>query len=152
MGYTPAEGVPALDYDFNPFVDVKGQTPEPSDKQMGDYWKGYGRLIRENQRGTEGWLRKLQVAQAAVEASESLDQKAKDKAQKALDAVGAEYDAWSEQNGDATRSRRKDLLAEVCSGQPSREDLDRLPGRVYDDFESYMQEELTPKGRRSASS
>ena len=43
------------------------------------------------------------------------------------------------------REKRYDLLAEVCSNEPSRETIAQLPHRVYAAFEAYVMGKLNPE-------
>jgi hypothetical protein len=146
MGFKATAEVEALDYDFAPHAPlVKGVTPEPSDKLIGQYWKGYGKLIREHARLLEEWQTKLDTVDqlpSETEAQRELRMEARRK-------LDEQFEAWQGERAEVMRSERIRLVAEVCSQKPSVEELVALPGRVYDGFEQYMQGELTPKGRRN---
>lgn len=46
----------------------------------------------------------------------------------------------------ANRARLREIVSEVCSGTPSAEDINKLPGRHQGKFITYIQSALTPEG------
>lgn len=137
MGYQAKEKITNLDYDFNPYAAVKGVTPEPSPDQIKTYWLAFQAMVRRNRNELVEWDQRLNQLDPDDRAGRN--------------ALDEEYAAWQDQASDERLVLRRKMLAAVCSDQPSVEDLEKLPGRVFDDFEGYMQEELTPKGSTNAS-
>lgn len=45
-GFSAAAAVDPLDYDFNPYVDLKGTIPEPSDKQANKYLRKWQEIVQ----------------------------------------------------------------------------------------------------------
>lgn len=116
-------------YNFAPFLDEQGEIPEPSPEQIGEYFRDLDALYRENTRGTQEFGERLQAATSMAQRRE----------------IDRNLMAWEEATGKATLTRRRELLSSVCSDSPSVAILEQLPGRVFDLFEQYIQEQLSPK-------
>lgn len=138
MGFTAEGSVSDLDWTFQPYVDAKGVTPEPSVDQIEAYWHGFGEMLRRNQEAVEEWNAKLDAAKSD-----------KTKSKKIRD----EYAAFQRQQSQEAVDTRRRLLAALCGedlehgveGSPSLAQLEQLPGRIFDAFQANMQDALVPK-------
>lgn len=137
MGYKASKEIDPLDYDFNPFADIKGVTPEFTVERIKDYWTGYQKMQRAYIEELTSWEKRRE------EMGDNPDQGA-------LDDFNEKFEEWSDKSTDTRQEIRRRLLAALCDEKPSYEELSSLPGRVFDDFESAMREALTPKARRNA--
>jgi hypothetical protein len=45
---------------------------------------------------------------------------------------------------------RKDMIAKLCQNQPSVDELNMLPSRVYAAFEAYVMGKMAPEGLTTA--
>lgn len=141
MGYKAEEQVDQLDYDFAPYVpEVKGTTPEPTSEQIKQYLLSFQAMMRRQRDDIVEW-------QDRLEAIKGNDAEAR--AERAR--LEEEYASWQSEQADKRLGVRRQILAMLCSDKPSVEDLEKLPGRLFDDFEGYMQNEIGPKGLRSGS-
>lgn len=139
MGYKASENIDPLDYDFAPFCpEIKGVTPEFEFDSIKAYWNGYQNMLRRHADALNEWMNRRQALG---------DTPDKD----ALDSFEADYEKWQDETADNRIETRRRLLAMLCSDQPSYEELCKLPGRVFDDFEREMQAALTPKDSRPVS-
>lgn len=139
MGYKAKDSVDPLDYDFQPFLDVQGKTPEFTDERIKDYWSGVESMTRRHLDVMARWEKRRRDLGDVPEAA-------------ALDEFTDEYEAWESENIDKRRDKRIKLLAMLCDNQPAYDELKQLPSRVFDDFEAAMRDELTPKARKPATS
>lgn len=137
MGYKAKDQIDPLDYDFAPFADVQGKTPEFSVERIKVYWLGMVSMQRHYLDEMQRWEERRKALGDPP-------------AQDAVDAFEAEYEPWSSKSVDDRHEIRRRLLAALCDDQPSFEELSELPSRVFDDFEAAMQEALTPKARSTA--
>lgn len=137
MGYTPQ--VDPLDYNFAPHAEISGITPEPEPEQIKAYLNGSQNMWRRHSEDLAKWSDRRKVLGLEPSIEE-------------LERFNTEYEAWQDESATKRLETRRKLLAMLCSNQPSEEDLATLPGRIFDDFENYMQDALTPKERSSATS
>lgn len=126
--FNAATAADPLKYDFNPYTDAKGTVPEPTDDQVAAF---YGTLARqmENALGperTEGV--KMDDPLEVAKLLQSLD----------TDDYAKMYD------------QMLDLHADVCSGQPSRDDIAALPFRLRRAWYGMVQGWLRPESSRTA--
>lgn len=134
MGFKGSDDVKPLTYDFTPYHGTGEVTiKEPSDKQIAAFYRGYSKHLRLNRDDAVAWDEKMTGA-------------ADDAARRAIED---EYAEWQEADVEAKLARRRVLLSDLCSGDPSIEALEQIPGRWLDEFESYVVEELNPKGSKS---
>ena len=124
MGFTAAKDVPALDYDFTPYGPV-GITPEPSQDQVAAFTVALSNLAADSiEIGSDG---------KAVR-----DERGKVKVDLGKVAAAAEVAGGQDEMAALVRQRLRDALAEVCSQQPSADEIAALPHRVLMSFLGYM--------------
>lgn len=117
MAFVLEQVVEALDYDFRPKVDSHGTIPEPSDIQIDRFMKRYYSLMSGVARATE--------TQKVLEESEALtEDAAEDEPKSIMDAI----DAWETLDVNTPEAQRiseklAEVLADVCSNTPSKEDI-----------------------------
>jgi len=142
MGYKAEENIDQLDYDFGPFCpDIKGTTPEPDADRIKQYLVSFQAMMRRQRDAIIDWQAK---------ADEIKGDDAKARAKRA--ELDEEYAKWQDEEADKRLDQRRKMLAMLCSDKPSVEELAQLPGRLFNDFESYMQNEIGPKESRNATS
>lgn len=123
-GFNAETVVEPLDYDFrtkdNP--DARhGTIREPSDRQIADYMAGIKQLVRDFQgKLPESLVAGDADAASLTDATEDLDP-----------------EIVMELNGALAT-----LLAALCSDEPSREDILRLPPRIRAHFYAWLQREV----------
>jgi len=118
-GFNAATVVEALDFNFNPYVDAKGTITEPSDDQIAKF------------------LNDLQAVMERVKdrLPEGVDTSDPSEVISAIDGLDAS--AITE-----THQELAGVFAELCSGNPSRELLLRVPMRVRSIFYGWLQQEV----------
>lgn len=131
MGFDAGSAVEALDYDFTAYVaDARGTIPEPSQPKL----ERFADELREI--ATTGGITEI------VKLGE-------DPSQEQLVAALADLpeDGIKQVMGAMT-----DAVVELCDGQPSREEIDALPGRVKQAFIGWVVGELMDPTQRNAGS
>lgn len=118
-GFNAAQVVEALDFNFNPYVDAKGTIAEPTDEQIAKFLNDMKDAVEKvKDRLPEG-----------VDTSDPAD---------VLMAIdGLDASAITE-----THQAIAGIFAQLCSGNPSREVLLRLPMRVRSIFYGWLQQEV----------
>ena len=122
-GFLASEEVPDTRYDLNPYVDAKGEIPEPSNARWSKYRKRVARIATE-QSELFGIIRKagdkgLQDNPNLIEHIEEVtDQMTKD---------------------------QREALADVCNGHPTAAQLNKMPDHVFQSFQSWVQGLFGPK-------
>lgn len=114
--FDASRAVTVLDYDFNKFGAGKGITPEPSDAQIFRYSKLMADL------GAELGISETDPKKIAEFAASITEE---DMMEQAL--------------------KQAEITAELCSDQPSRDDLMKLPPRVRAAFYGWLSEHLNPE-------
>lgn len=141
MAYKAQDQVDPLDYDFGPYCpDIKGITPEPTPDHIKQYWLAIQAGMRSDRNEILEW-------QDRMDAITGTDAKSRERRHQ----IEEEYAVFQDKQTDTRFARRREALAALCQNQPSLEELERLPGRVFDDFERYMQDEISPKGSKNDS-
>lgn len=133
MGFNIGD-VEALEYNFGSYGD--GEThpiKEPTDKQVRQFFK---KLSKETGEAEEALL-------ATIKA---LDGETAEQTAERLRAHKDELADAQVEISAASRHRVLGFLAEVCSGDPSVEQLEKLPERGQTEFLRYIRTELVPKG------
>jgi hypothetical protein len=69
-----------------------------------------------------------------------------------IDRLEDEYAEYMSKNEGPLVDKRRELLSNVCGHNPSVALLERLPGRILDAFETYIQEQISGKARRTDTS
>lgn len=133
MGFDIADVAP-LDYNFGPYGD--GEThpiKEPTDKQVRRFFKN---LVKEERVASEAFA-------ATVEAQEG---ETDDARRARLEGDIERLEELQVEISEASRRRVLGYLSDVCSGDPSVEQLEKLPERGQVEFLRYIRTELVPKG------
>jgi hypothetical protein len=139
MAFKASESTSDLKWDFRPFVDAFGETPEPSSDQISDYWASELARMRESQRRAE-------------EFNSQLDDLTKAKDEDGIRALHDKYDSESIALGKSNLDERRHVLSQLCSDCPNYDQINALPGRIFEAFEFEMQQSLGPKARRTDTS
>jgi hypothetical protein len=112
MGFEADKVVSALVWNFRPFVEADGTTPEPSDKAVRHFL--------------------FETQQITAELPNSDDE----------DFV-EQIKNMREEDYDAISDRITDLVAELCAGSPTRDQIDALPHRIQRQYVAWLRKELT---------
>jgi len=121
--FDASTAVEALEWDFTAYGGGSGTIPEPSEDVIEAFFKGVSGLS-----GVLGSQPGPDMTEEEV---------------RALADRGVEF--------GETMNGMKDLLATLCSDQPGREDLDKLPLRVLLAFTGWLVGEFRPEAPKSAS-
>lgn len=111
MGFKASDAVQPLDYDFRPFVDVYGVTPEPSNKQMVDF-----------QYTSRDIMSVIGISFDPDNQSEMLE----------------EMQNLSREHMDKIEDAFNEALAKLTSGKPSKEDVQALQGASFRHYRAYI--------------
>lgn len=114
--------VEPLDYSLRPHVDKAGTIREPNDRQIADYLAGYQQMIKDYR----GQLPDELVAGGNPD-------------------VGAVLDAATELDAEIIVKLNAEvaaLVAGLCSGDPSKDDILGLPPRIRGMFCAWVQKEV----------
>lgn len=126
--FNAAEAVEDLEYDFTKYVDgCVGVVPEPSSDQMDAFFKS----LQDTAKSVKGLRTKVQKA------------KEEDMSDEEMQALLDEMDDI--QFGDFTQ-KMVEAAGEVCSNQPSAEQIGQLPHRVQQSFLKWLMEAFRPEG------
>jgi len=118
-GFNAGALVEALDFDFNPYVDAKGTITEPTDGQIATF-------LNDLQATVERIKHRLPDGVDTDDPAEVIA---------AIDGLDAS--AITE-----THQELASVFAALCSGNPSRELLLRVPMRVRSIFYGWLQQEV----------
>ena len=121
--FNAKDAVEPLDYDFTPYSDAKGTVAEPSDEQVATF---YGALAAQLQES---------LPPERMEGIDVTDPY--DVSKLFLTLTGDEYKAMYD--------RLLELHVAVCSGAPSRDDLEALPYRLRRAWYGMVQGWLRPE-------
>ncbi len=145
--YTGDE-IDPISYNFHKWLedepDVTVTVKEPTNAQIATYFTRQQRLVRNNIREMQKFENRRQAI-TGEDADGTLATPITDDQQAQLDALDDEYLDFQEAQTEASIALRCKLLSDLCSGTPSAELLQSLPGRALGDFERYIRSELTPK-------
>ena len=133
MGFNVGD-VEALEYNFGEWGD--GDThpiKEPTGKQVRQFYK---KLSQETGHAEEALLATIKP----------LDGETNEQTEKRLRAHQDELADEQVRISGESRHRVLAYLSEVCSGDPSIEQLEKLPERAQTAFLHYIRTELVPKG------
>jgi hypothetical protein len=111
--------VEALDFDLRPYVDAHGTIPEPSDRQVAEFMNGMKKVVKEQQDHIPAGVDPNDPAQL-LQALNDLDPETVIK-------------LMAEMSG---------VYAKVCSGTPTKTQIQGLPIRVRQIFFGWLQSEL----------
>lgn len=121
-GFDAGNVVEPLDYSLRPHVDKAGTIREPNDRQIADYLAGYQQMIKDYR----GQLPDELVAGGNPD-------------------VGAVLDAATELDAEIIVRLNAEvaaLVAGLCSGDPSKDDILGLPPRIRGMFCAWVQKEV----------
>lgn len=142
MGFVAKDTVEPLDFDFRPHLDVTGTVPEPSSAQVDAYWHAMGTLAKAEQ----DRLRADAKAEAERLAEDGDGDDGLDRATIADTLANMDPERLKAQRAEIIKA-----LGALCSGQPSTEQLDKLPHRVLQAFSGWLLGELSPEVLAAAS-
>jgi hypothetical protein len=120
-GFDAASVVEPLDYTLKPHVDRAGTIREPTDQQIAAYLAGVKKLIKD----FRGQLPDEMLAGSTD--------------------VGAMLTAVEDLDADITvkfNDEMAGLAADLCSGEPSKDDILSLPPRIRAMFLAWLQREV----------
>ena len=143
-----------LAYDFTAWLpdtdEELGYTPgvhpitEPPQDAIVAYFGAYASMLRNQAAAAEKFQSRLGVLEGKFASGDITADERYDQSQ----AIETEYSEWQQTNSARMLTTRRDLLCNVCDGDPSVAVLSKLPGRVFNAFESYIQDELSGKDQR----
>lgn len=140
MGFKAAEVAETLDYDFSPYSDAKGAIPEPSAEQVNVFNARYIALMAALARFQGNRQRRAADPETEETEDRTLMQE--------LDAMVAESTELSPEMKRIDTELRQ-IVSDVCSNEPSLEELSKLPSRQFRAFLAWLNEELNdPKKLR----
>lgn len=120
-GFDASGVVEPLDYSLRPHVDKAGTIREPNDRQIADFLSGVKSLVKKYR----GQLPDDMIAGSAN--------------------VSAMLSAMEDLDTEVTVAFNADmaaLYADLCSGEPSKDDIMRLPPRIRAMFLAWVQKEV----------
>jgi hypothetical protein len=134
-GFDAASVVEPLDYTLRPHVDKAGTIREPNDRQIADYLAGYQQMVKDY---------RDKLPDELVAGIGNPD-------------VGAILDATAELDTELVIKLNTEvagLVAALCSGDPSKDEILGLPPRIRAMFCAWVQKEVmspeaAPGGGRS---
>jgi hypothetical protein len=123
-GFSAETVVEPLDYDFRTKADrdaIHGTVTEPTDRQIAGYMAGIKKLVKDYEgQLPEGLVTGGADAASLTDAAEELDP-----------------EVVVRLHGDVA-----ELFAALCSGEPSKDDILRLPPRIRAHFYGWLQREV----------
>lgn len=146
MGFDAKEAVPALDWDFRPYVEASGTTPEPSNQEIVRYMTRVRSIIEAARR----------TAMAQIEDE---TERAKKMTEEELDAVRARWAGvgWKEgveileaeipldasaQGQEMVRAMAENV-EKMSKGSPTADQIMGLPGRIRSQYLGWLTGQLT---------
>ena len=118
-GFKAESVVEALDYDFNPYVKVSGTIPEPTDRQIADFFGDMKTLFKEIE----------------ADLPTGID----------LDSMSSVMEAMDDLDTEVTikiTGKMCVLYAKLCSGTPTEQQIRELPPRIRQIFFNWLQQEV----------
>jgi hypothetical protein len=134
MGFKAAEAVSQLEWDFRPYVDAHGVSPEPSGLALFAFQQNYFNTTQAFRKSVEARAR-AQAEELRSRTSEELADEMARWSMLTWDEAIEETDkllsgSLGKQAGEELHQRLAELVAEVTGGCPSAEQIMDLPGRV----------------------
>lgn len=149
MGFNAQTLVEPLEYDFRPYVDAHGVIPEPNANQTDEFRRQYTGLQTRLLDYARKYYEKVQ-SEAQAEAKRKIDEGAEGKIPdlpplaEEIDKFLREFDEENATgNAQAVNEAVIQMIANVCSHQPSEDELRALPARIRAGFAAWLIEELT---------
>lgn len=131
-GFNAGSVFEPLDWDFTAFDGGTGTTPEPTTRQIEDYLTGLRELI-ENIRN----LANQAVSDDDADADDDEDEFTEDRVAEVMDSIDP-----NTSEGERQMDNMTELIAELCSHEPSVEQLEKLPHRVRTAFFGWITGQL----------
>lgn len=132
MGFNAGEILEPLDYDFSKYDGPVGTVPEPSSGAVKGYFRAMKNLAKE--------ARKFKDIEKALGDEEEIDSLPDEELAERMSMLDE-----AEEGVDMLQKQQKEALAALCSNQPSFDELDRLPHRVFQAFNKWLIGEINPK-------
>ena len=126
--FNAKDAVEPLEFDFAPFVEAKGVVPEPTDEQVAEFYGNLGDQL------------KIALGEERVKDLDLTDPL----------QVGKLFMSLTVEDHRKMYDANLDLHAAVCSGEPSREQLEALPFRLRQAFYGMVQGWLRPEASKPA--
>lgn len=155
MGFNAAAVVEPLDYDFNPYANIKGTITEPSDAAVNRFLKRWWKMTEEVQR-----LAMARVIEQTTGAAPT-DDELKELAAKAPKTVGEALDAMTaldgqdengKSDGELLADRMCTLIEELSAGSLKTDQLLQVPYRPRAAFIGWLVGELVNQEKGTAGS
>lgn len=121
--------VEALEFDFTAYGGGAGVIPEPSSGAVKAYFRSAKGLAKD--------LRKFKGIADQMGDIENLSE------EEITDRMSLIEEA--EEGADELQDKQRHMLADLCGGAITVDDLDRLPFRVFQAFNSWLLGEISPK-------
>lgn len=134
MGFKADDAVPALEWDFRPFVDAHGVSPEPSNKAIYQFNQQFrstvDAVLRVKKALIQQEIKKLE-GRPPEELEAELAKWAKLEWQEATDLMLTEISSvMPSEEVLAIADRQCELVAELLQNCPTKEQISGLPGRI----------------------
>lgn len=130
--FDAGSAVEVMEYDFTKYDGGQGEIPEPSRGQVELFFE----RIAELKKFTNKAMRDGETIAEDDESGEELEKFIEELSEGELKKYQAELSVWA---------------ADVCSQEPSVEDINKLPYRVFGAFMAYLAGELGPKDENGSS-
>lgn len=135
--FRAATAVDSLEYDFNPYADLKGTVPEPSDADVRTFYAGQGTML-------EDVLGEDRIRTVLTDPDDWAKFEARDP--QTMQTVMARFNTAEDM--EKSQERMLQLVADVT--HIDADALRPLPYRVKAAFYGMVSEWLTPEGSRPA--
>jgi len=127
--FNAATAVESLEYDFTAYGGQAGVIPEPSTGLVKGYFRAMKALAKD--------MRKFKgIADQLGDVENMSDEEIADR-------MGMIEEA--EEGVDELQDKQRHMLADLCGGAITVDDLDRLPFRVFQAFNQWLLGEIAPK-------
>lgn len=133
MGFKAQGAVPALEWDFRPYVDASGVSPEPSGTAMFTFQQNYTNAVQAAKRQTlsRGALADQKTERSADEMREELQKWASYSFEEAIEESGQLLESIvGTKYAQELIERIAGLIDELTGGCPNRQQILDLPGRI----------------------
>lgn len=126
--FDASKAVEPLEFDFKPYHEAKGTVPEPTDDQVAQFYGDLGQQFRKalGEERTEG-----------LDMTDPMD-------------VGKLFQSLDGDDHKAMYDVLLELHSAVCSNEPGREAVEKLPFRLRRAWYGMVQGWLRPEASRSA--
>lgn len=121
--------VESLEYDFTAYGGSEGVIPEPSSGTVKAYFRAGKDLAKE--------MRKFKGISDALGDVDNLSEEEITSRMAMIEEA--------EEGVDELQERQRGMLVDLCGGAVTRDELDRLPFRVFQAFSKWLIGEISPK-------